>query len=112
VDDTKIAGDIMLLIIADEVYDWSNWYNLPYQEQLKLQNFRKAIIRNNPNLVEPISKTNNFYKNVNLPQTLYTWQKVYDTVNVQTIDSNINGTHPVILPNAIYDNPFTTPIIP
>jgi hypothetical protein len=63
----------MLLIIADEVYDWSNWYNAPQHEQLKLQNFRKAIIRNNPNLVEPINKTNNFYKNVSLPQTLYTW---------------------------------------
>jgi hypothetical protein len=47
-----------------------------------------------------------------LPQTLYTWQRVYDTINVQTIDSNINGTHPVILTDAIYDDPSTTPIIP
>jgi len=84
-DDKKTSSDIILLIIADETYDWASWYNAPQSEQLKLQNFRKQIIRNNPNLVEIISRTNEFYKNVSLPQTLYTWQRVYDSIDLQAV---------------------------
>lgn len=84
VDDKKTAGDIMLLIITDDVYDWSSWHNASQSEQLILQNLRKKIIRNNPSLVDIVSRTNEFYKNVNLPQTIYTWQRVYDNFEVQT----------------------------
>jgi len=84
-DDKKTASDIILLIIADETYDWASWYNASQSEQLKLQNFRKQIIRNNSHLVEIISRTNEFYKNVSLPQTLYTWQRVYDSIDLQTV---------------------------
>ena len=84
-DDKKTSSDIILLIIADETYDWASWYNASQSEQLKLQNFRKQIIRNNSHLVEIISRTNEFYKNVSLPQTLYTWQRVYDSIDLQTV---------------------------
>ena len=86
IDDKKTAGDIMLLIITDDVYDWASWHNASQSEQLILQNLRKLIIRNNSSLVNIISRTNEFYKNVNLPQTIYTWQRVYDNFDVQTED--------------------------
>jgi len=92
VDDKKTSGDIILLIIAEDVFEWASWHEASQAEQLKIQNLRKKIIRNNPNIVDIISRTNEFYKNVNLPQTLYTWQRVYDNFNVQTIDTiDTNG---------------------
>ena len=72
----------MLLIITDEVYDWAAFNDDLQSTQLKLQKLRKQIIRNNTNLVEPIFITNQYYKNVNTPQTIYTWQRVYDSINV------------------------------
>jgi len=95
VDDKKTSGDIILLIIADDVFEWASWHEASQTEQLKLQNLRKKIIRNNPNIVDIISRTNEFYKNVNLPQTLYTWQRVYDNFNVQD-KSTVTSTYPVV----------------
>lgn len=86
-DNQKTLADIILLIIADEVYDWSNWYNAPQSEQLKLQNFRKSIIRNNPDIVDTVTRTNDYYKNVSLPQTIFTWHRVYDEVDSYAYDS-------------------------
>ena len=82
-DNKKAASDIMLLIIVDEIYDWAAYNNALQSEQLKIQKLRKQIIRNNTSLVEPIFKTNIYYKNVNTPQTLYTWQRVYDAISVE-----------------------------
>ena len=86
-DNKKAASDIMLLIIVDEIYDWAACNNALQSEQLKIQKLRKQIIRNNTSLVEPIFRTNIYYKNVNLPQTLYTWQRVYDDVNSKDVNT-------------------------
>jgi len=86
-DNKKAASDIMLLIIVDEIYDWAAYNNALQSEQLKIQKLRKQIIRNNTSLVEPIFRTNIYYKNVNLPQTLYTWQRVYDDVNSKDVNT-------------------------
>lgn len=45
---------------------------MPSNEQLKLKKFRKNIIRNNPKIIEELEITNDYYKNVNIPQTIYT----------------------------------------
>lgn len=102
VDDKKTSGDIILLIIADDVFEWASWHEASQTEQLKIQNLRKKIIRNNPNIVDIISRTNEFYKNVNLPQTLYTWQRVYDNFNVQTIDNPSGIVNPPFVPPYFY----------
>jgi len=86
-DDFKTAQDIMLLIICDKVYSWGDWYNVNQQDQLKLQKIRKRIIDNNTEIIEDVIIANQFYKNVDLPQTLYTWQRVYDDPNVVTHDT-------------------------
>ncbi len=90
-DDKKTAQDIILLIITDEVYDWAAYNQALQSEQLTLQKLRKQIIRNNTNLVEPIFRTNIYYKNVNLPQTIYTWQRVYDSTTLVTVDGTITS---------------------
>jgi len=91
-DNPKAGSDILLLIIVDEVYDWAAYNQALQSEQLSLQKLRKQIIRNNDSLIEPIFKTNIYYKNVNLPQTLYTWQRVYDSNNLVTVDGTITST--------------------
>jgi len=79
-----LIRDLMLLVIVDEVYDWANWMGESQINQLYLQNFRKKIIRNNSEIIMHHTQTNSFYKNVSTPQTLYTWQRVYDTNGVVT----------------------------
>ncbi len=35
--------------------------------------------------------TNNTYKNINTPQTIYTWQRVYDDFNVRTVEPDTSN---------------------
>lgn len=86
-DDKKTANDIMLLIISDEIYDWSTYNNINNNEILKLKEFRNILIRNNPNLIEEINITNEYYKNVNIPQTIYTWENLYDNQKTKTVNT-------------------------
>lgn len=97
VDDKPLANDLMVLLIADEIFDWASWAGMPSNEQLKLKKFRKNIIRNNPKIIEELEITNDYYKNVNTPQTIYTWQRVYDDVNVITVDD----------PSGVIPEPYT-----
>ena len=99
VDDKPLANDLMVLLIADEIFDWASWAGMPSNEQLKLKKFRKNIIRNNPKIIEELEITNDYYKNVNIPQTIYTWQRVYDDFNVKVV----NDTTGIVIP------PYTPP---
>lgn len=87
ITDNKTLKDLMLLVITQDVYDWAEWYGAPQSEQLFLQNFRKAILRNNEKLIESIDITNLFYKNASLPQSIFTWQRVYDSPIVKTFET-------------------------
>ena len=99
IDDKKLSNDIMALIVVDEVFDWASWSGEPSTVQVKLKKFRKDIIRNNPKIIEEMQRTNEFYKNVNTPQTIYTWQRVYDNVDVITVDD----------PSGVIPEPYTPP---
>lgn len=90
IDDKQLSNAVMALIIADEVFEWSDWAGTPSTEQQKLKKFRKDIIRNNPKIIEEMEITNESYKNINMPQTIYTWQRVYDNVDVITVDDISN----------------------
>ena len=99
IDDKQLSNAVMALIIADEVFEWSDWAGTPSTEQQKLKKFRKDIIRNNPKIIEEIEITNQFYKNINMPQTIYTWQRVYDNFDVVTVDD----------PSGVIPEPYTPP---
>ena len=92
-------ANIMLLIIADEIYDWANWAGASQTEINKLKSFRKCIIQKDSKLVDVVQRTNDFYKNVNTPQTIYTWQRVYDNFDVVTVDD----------PSGVIPEPYTPP---
>lgn len=82
-----LVRDLMLLIVVDDLFDWASWMSESQTNQLYLQNFRKDIIKNNPDIINYRTSTNIFYKNVSTPQTIWTWQRVYDNFNVITADT-------------------------
>lgn len=57
------------------------------QVLLNLQNFRKNIIRNNSKIKNLRTVENKYYKNVSTPQTIYTWQRIYDDPTVETYET-------------------------
>lgn len=99
IDDKQLSNAVMALIIADEVFEWSDWAGTSSTEQQKLKKFRKDIIRNNPKIIEEMEITNESYKNINMPQTIYTWQRVYDNFNVKTVTD----------PSGVIPEPYTPP---
>ena len=76
--DTKTARDIHLLNIINDVYNQTDWYEVTESNKIKVRKVMDDIILNNSNLVLPTQTFGTTYSNVNTPQTIYTWQKVYD----------------------------------
>ena len=76
--DTKTAKDIHLLNIINDVYNQTDWYEITESNKIKVRKVMDDIILNNSNLVLPTQTFGTTYSNVNTPQTIYTWQKVYD----------------------------------
>lgn len=76
--DTKTAKDIHLLNIINDVYNQTDWYEVTESNKIKIRKVMDDIILNNSNLVLPTQRFGTTYSNVNTPQTIYTWQKVYD----------------------------------
>ena len=76
--DTKTAKDIHLLNIINDVYNQTDWYEVTESNKIKIRKVMDDIILNNSNLVLPTQRFGKTYSNVNTPQTIYTWQKVYD----------------------------------
>lgn len=76
--DTKTAKDIHLLNIINDVYNQTDWYEVTESNKIKIRKVMDDIILNNSNLVLPTQTFGTTYSNVNTPQTIYTWQKVYD----------------------------------
>lgn len=76
--DTKTARDIHLLNIINDVYNQTDWYEVTESNKIKIRKIMDDIILNNSNLVLPTQTFGKTYSNVNTPQTIYTWQKVYD----------------------------------
>jgi hypothetical protein len=76
--DTKTAKDIHLLNIINDVYNQTDWYEVTESNKIKVRKVMDDIILNNSNLVLPTQTFGTTYSNVNTPQTIYTWQKVYD----------------------------------
>ena len=75
--DTKTAKDIHLLNIINDVYNQTDWYEITESNKIKIRKVMDDIILNNSNLVLPTQTFEKTYSNVNTPQTIYTWQKVY-----------------------------------
>lgn len=86
----KDTKDIMLLDIVHNVYAWAGWFEVSEENKIKLQKVMETIIWNNSNLVLPEVTYEEYYFNVNIPQTIWTWQRVYDNLNLND-DIDLGG---------------------
>ena len=64
-----------------QVYNWADWFEVSEQDKKKIENLINCVILRNSNIVLPtINSNSNYYSNVNTPQTIHTWQKVYNSL--------------------------------
>lgn len=77
----KTLSNLFDLQILCETYRWMVWQEDTYTEANKecVLKIIDNIILKDPHL-ENIAITNTYYKNVNTPQSLWTWQRIYDQV--------------------------------
>jgi len=83
-DNKKTLRDIHTLGIISNVYNWADWFEIAETYKNKLKKFMDCIIMRNSDLVLPSIIPGTYYSNVSSPQTIWTWQRVYDNLNVRT----------------------------
>ena len=80
-NDNKTLHDIHLLEIINGIYQWADWYEVSESDKIKIKKVMDNIIYSNSNLVLPTQEFEKYYFNVNIPQTIWDWQRVYDRVD-------------------------------
>ena len=83
-NDNKTLHDIHLLEIINNVYQWADWYEVSESDKIKIRKLMDLIILKNSNLILPSVEFEKYYSNVNTPQTIWDWQRVYDRINIIT----------------------------
>lgn len=84
--------DIMILDIIHHVYSWADWFELTETTKIILQSKMEELIFSNSNLILPRVIDYKYYFNVSIPQTIWTWQRVYDNLLEHTFETlNIVG---------------------
>ena len=98
-EDSKTLNDLFDLNIIYMVYEWSNWFKVSELDKIKLQKKMSLMLGCNSKLTMIDTTPHEYYKNVNIPQNAWTWQRIYDNLNVVIINKdNINPEVPVINP--------------
>lgn len=87
IDDNKTNEDLFNLYIINTIYDWMCWFETSEENKIKIQKLMNNILIRNKNLTITNNTPFKYYKNVSLPQTIWTWQRIYDNLNVNTINS-------------------------
>lgn len=82
--DKKSLTDLFDLQIIQSTYDWGIWTEKSEVDKRKLEILMSTIINRNPNLTFVKTQFNTYYTNVNTPQTIWTWQRIYDNFTVAT----------------------------
>lgn len=84
-EDDKVLKDLINLIIVQTVYDWAPDFSVSETAKIKMRNIIQCIFAKNPKL--PFLNTSEtVYTNVNLPQTLSTWQLITTPPNDDPAD--------------------------
>lgn len=86
-NDNQTVSDLFDLSIINNVYQWACWFGITEEEKVHIQKIMNMYLIRNKNLVITINTPFKYYKNVGLPQTMWTWQRIYDNLNVNTINS-------------------------
>lgn len=60
------------------LYNWADWYGVSEEDKMKLEKLMNCLVLRNSNLVLLQIDPAVFYTNVNIPQTITTWQILTD----------------------------------
>ena len=80
-NDRKTLLDITELKIINIIYQWAEWYHLEEVDRIKLERIMNKIILSNSNLKLPPITAGIHYSNVNTPENVRVWVRVYDNPN-------------------------------
>lgn len=78
----KTFKKILSLIVLDDLYDWSNYLDAPQHIQKKLQDLRNQYILCQRDFKIQHAPYQDYYVNVNTPQSNDTWKRVWDSQHV------------------------------
>lgn len=81
-EDLKTSENLFDLHLINTVYKWSCWFETTEENKVKIQKLMNNILNRNSNLTIANKTTFEYYKNVSLPQTMWTWQRIYDNLNL------------------------------
>lgn len=93
--DVTTLRDLSLLEILLQIYNWADWFEVSENDKIHIQKLLDCIYLRNPNLALPTVIPGVYYSNVSTPQTIWTWQRIWD---------NLDGTTGVIQPEDYYIN--------
>ena len=82
--------------ILHQLYNWADWFEVSEKDKINIEKLINCIILRNSNIVLPTIIPGPYYSNVSTPQTIFTWQKVYDMPNVyvhEELDSDSRISH-------------------
>lgn len=86
-EDNTTNSDLFDLHIINQVYQWACWFEITEDDKTSIQKLMNNIINRNANLQITNNTPFEYYKNVSLPQTIWTWQRIYDNLEVKTVDT-------------------------
>ena len=86
-EDNQTNIDLFDLNIISQIYQWACWFEITEEEKLHIQKVIGNVLNRNKNLTITNNTPFKYYKNVSLPQTLWTWQRVYDNLDVKTVNT-------------------------
>lgn len=88
-NDTIAFKKILSLIVLDDLYEWSNYLDDSQAVQKKLQDLRVNYILCQKDFNIQYFPQENFYVNVNTPQTNYTWVRMFDSKDLTEVSDII-----------------------
>ena len=89
-EDLKTSENLFDLHLINTVYQWACWFEISESNKVKIQKLMNNILNGNKNLTITNNNPFKYYKNVNLPQTIWTWQRIYDNLGLNNNDLNFN----------------------
>jgi len=90
--DPNTLKDLSLLEIILQIYNWADWFVVSEDNKINIQKLIDCIYFRNPNLTLPKVIPGTFYSNVSTPQTIWTWQRIWDNINVH---ESVGPTPPI-----------------
>ena len=86
-EDLKTSENLFDLHLINTVYQWACWFEIIEVDKIKIQTLMNNILNRNPNLTITNNTPFKYYKNVSLPQTIWTNQRVYDNLIINEINT-------------------------